>query len=97
MYRSKFISSSDILNEIQKRDLHEELDKSCRYREESKGDHSDLISTLDYYYHNEWKKTTLNEVEFYKQVCIENAKINNEPYKVAEKRLEEFKKTFDRE
>jgi len=94
---SKFISISDILNENQKRELQEELNKSYRYCEESKRDHSDLIITLDYYYHNEWKKTNLNEVEFYKQVCIENSKINNEPYKVAEKSLHEFKKTFDRE
>jgi hypothetical protein len=92
---SKFISSSDLLNEIQKKQLIEELNgRNC---EESKADHSNLINALDYHYHIEWKKTTLNEVEFYKQVCIENSKINNEPYKVAEKSLEEFKKTFDRE
>ncbi len=94
---SKFISNSDLLNEIQKKQLIEELNDSYKYCKESKWDHSDLITTLDYYYHNEWKKTELNEVEFYKQVCIENSKINNEPYKVAEKSLEEFKKTFDRE
>ena len=94
---SQFIHISELLTDVQKKDLEKELQESYRYWIQKDLDHSNLIEILDYYFEKEWKKTQLNEAEFYKSVCIENAKHNNEPYKVAEKALTEFKKTFNRD
>lgn len=92
-----FIINSKLLTTIQQEELIVELNSNYKYNEEKERDHSGLIDALDYYYYTKWEKKNLNKVEFYKSVCIENAKINNEPYIVAEKSLEMFDKQFNHE
>ncbi len=87
----KFIDDSKILNTEQKEALKEELVTS--WIDNRFNGHYFINDAIGFSV-QEWKNENLELVDLWKQIAVNNANCNNEPHKVADEAVEEFKKKF---
>ena len=87
-----YIIKSDAFTKEQKRIALEELGTNWV---DDRFDDKEFIKEAIYFSVETWKEQNFNLTEFWKNIAIENSKINNEPHLVANNALEEFKKQFN--
>ena len=87
----RFIENSGNINQATKRCLIEELERKW---DKNVFDLKPFIRTAVEYSVYEWKERNIQIEQLWKQVAIENAKINNEPFEVANNTIESYEKQF---
>lgn len=88
-----FIDNSKVLDSETKHKLLDELE--LYWGNDNRFDGNVFINSAIGYSLGVWQRQNFKISELWKQVAIENAKINNEPYKVAEETVKQFKSQFD--
>lgn len=87
-----FISSSKVLDEETKKAFEEELGSNWY---DDRFDGTKFIDDAVRYSLFEWKQHNFELVELWKQIAINNAKVSNEPHKVADETIARFKSEFN--
>jgi len=88
----KFITNSAVIDDKLKRDFIKELGFNWH---DDRFDATEFIDDAVGYSICIWKEQNLQLAELWKEIAINNAKVNNEPHKVADETVARFKDEFN--